>query len=99
MQAALFELDTDFLCHIFGASHLWCHCAAQYGNSGVRAAIEPRAILLMVPGGGSKIPQDRLVVLRQQGEAVGFVLRPGAYVRGGEVAHIVPRSEEHTSEL
>ena len=43
----------------------------------------------MVPGGRAEVPQDRLVVLGQQGEAVDLVLRPGADVRGRQVAHVV----------
>src|SRR5258707_875353 len=43
----------------------------------------------MVPGSRAEVPQDRLVVLRQQREPADFVLRPGADVGGGEVPHIV----------
>src|ERR1019366_7154803 len=44
---------------------------------------------LMMLGGRSKVPQNRLVVLRQKREAVRFILRPGANVRRGQVARIV----------
>src|SRR5579864_4656562 len=40
-------------------------------------------------GGGSEVPENGLVILRKQGEAVGLVLSPGADVRRSEVAHIV----------
>jgi len=48
-----------------------------------------RAIQLMVPGRRSEVPQDWVVILRQQREAVGLVLRPCADVRGRQVAHVV----------
>ncbi len=44
---------------------------------------------LVVLGGGAEIPQDRLVVLRQEGEAIRFVLRPGADVGRGEIADVI----------
>ena len=50
---------------------------------------EPRAIELMVLGGRAEVPQNRLVILRQQREAADLVLRPGADVRRGDVAHVV----------
>ena len=53
----------------------------------------------MMLGGGAEIPENRLVVLRQQREAVGFVLRPGADVRRGEVAHIVHVEAEQRAHL
>ena len=37
----------------------------------------------------SEVPENRLIVLRQQREAVRLVLRPCANVRGGEIAHVV----------
>src|SRR5438270_2082106 len=42
-----------------------------------------------MPGSRSEIPENRLIVLRQQREAVRLVLRPCANVRGGEIAHVV----------
>ena len=44
----------------------------------MRAPIEPGAIQLMMLGGGSEVPENRLVILRQQREAIGLVLRPRA---------------------
>ena len=56
---------------------------------GARTAVEPGAIQLMMLGGRTEIPEYRLVILRQKREAVGLVLRPGADVRRGDVAHVV----------
>jgi hypothetical protein len=53
----------------------------------------------MVFGSGSEIPQDRFVILRQQREAVGLVLRPGADMRRGQVTHIVHVEAEQRSHL
>jgi hypothetical protein len=46
-----------------------------------------------------KVPQDGLVVLRQQREAVGLVLRPGADMRRSQVAHIVHVETEQRAHL
>ncbi len=43
----------------------------------------------MVLGGGAEVPHDGLGILREQGEAAVLVLRPGADVGGGDVAHVV----------
>ncbi len=47
----------------------------------------------------AEIPQDRSVVLRQQRKAVDLVLRPGANMRGGDIAHIVHVEAEQRSHL
>src|SRR5258706_8422375 len=89
MQAALFEFNADFLGDIFRASHFRRHCPTQERNSRARAFSEPWAMQLMMLGGGAKVPQDRLVVLRKQREAAHLVLSPRADVRRREVSHIV----------
>ena len=99
VQAAHFELDANLLGDIFGATHLRRHGAAQHGDSGTRPFAKPRAIELMVLGGRTKIPQNGLVILRQQGEAIGFVLRPGADVGGGQIAHVVHVETEDRAHL
>ena len=99
VQAALFEFDANFFGDVFGAAHLRRHGAAKNGDAGVRTAVEPGAVQLMMLGGGAEIPQDRFVVLRKQREAVGFVLRPGADVRRGEVAHVVHVEAEQRAHL
>ena len=78
-----------FLRHVFGAAHFRRHGAAQQRDAGARALAQPGAMQLMVLGGRAEVPQDGLVVLRQQSEAADLVLRPGADVRGGDVAHVV----------
>ncbi len=85
----MFELDFDLARDVFGAPHFGRHRAAQQRDTGPRALAQPGAIELMVPGGRAEVPQDRLVILRQQSEAADLVLRPGADVRGGDVAHVV----------
>ena len=59
-----------FLRHILRAPHLRRHGAAQHGNSGARALAQPGTMQLMVPGRRAEVPQNGLVVLRQQREAV-----------------------------
>ena len=88
-QAAHLELDANLLRHVLGAAHLRRHRAAQQRNARARAVAQPRAVELVVPGRRSEIPQDRLVILRQQREAADLVLRPRADVRGRDVAHVV----------
>src|SRR5580692_4079044 len=53
----------------------------------------------MMLGGGSEIPQDRFVVLRQQSEAIRFILRPRANVGRGEIAHVVHVETEQRAHL
>ena len=89
MQAAHFEFDANFLGHIFGAPHLRRHGAAQHGDSRTRALAEPGTMQLVMFGSRSEVPQNRLVILRKEGEAIRLVLRPGADVRRGQVADIV----------
>ena len=89
VQTAHLEFELDLLGDVFGAAHLRRHGAAQQRNAGARTLAQPGAIQLMMLGGRAEIPQDRLVVLRQQREAADLVLRPGADVRRGDVAHVV----------
>ena len=89
VQAAHLEFDFDLARHVFGAAHFRRHGAAQQRNARPRALAQPGAIQLVVLGGRAEVPQDGLVVLRQQSEAADLVLRPGADVRGGDVAHVV----------
>src|SRR6185503_11924942 len=58
-------------------------------DAGTRALAEPRAMQLMVARRGAEIPENRLVLLRQQREAADLVLRPRADVGRGDVAHVV----------
>src|SRR5256884_26763 len=60
---------------------------------------QPRAILLMMSRRRSKIPKDRLVILRQQRKSADFVLRPRPDVRRREVAHIVHVKAQQRSHL
>src|ERR1700739_4302918 len=53
----------------------------------------------MMARGGAEIPEDRLVVLGKEGEAVRLVLGPGADVSGREVAHIVHVKAEQGAHL
>ncbi len=84
---------------VFGASHLGRHRAAHQGNAGARALAQPRTIELMMPGGRSEVPEDRLVVLRQQRETADLVLRPRADVRRRDVAHVVHVEAQHRAHL
>ena len=38
---------------------------------------------------GTKVPQNRLIILRKKSESVGFVLRPGADMRRRQIARII----------
>src|SRR5262245_66642517 len=49
--------------------------------------------------GGSKVPEDRLVTLRQERETADLVLGPRADVRGGDVADVVHVEAEHRAQL
>src|SRR5947209_1626158 len=48
---------------------------------------------------GSEVPEDGIVILRKQGEAIGLVLRPCAYVRCGEITHVVHVEAQERSDL
>ena len=89
MQAAQFKLNANFSGNIFRAAHLRRHRAAQHRDARPRALAQPRAVQLMMPGGGSEVPKNWFIILRQQSEAIRLVLRPCADVRGRQVAHIV----------
>ena len=89
MQPAHFQLELDLLSDIFGTAHFGRHRAAQQRNAGTRPLAQPGTIELMVLGGRAEVPQDRLVILRQQSEAADLVLRPRADVRRRDVAHVV----------
>jgi hypothetical protein len=53
----------------------------------------------MMLGRRSEIPQNRFVVLGKEGEAIRFVLRPGADVSGGDIADIIHVEAEHGAHL
>ena len=89
LQAELFEFDFDLLGDVFGAARFRRHRAAQQADAGARALAQPGAMQLVMLGGGAEIPQDGLGILREQREAAVLILRPGADVRGGDVAHVV----------
>ncbi len=99
MQAAHFELDANLFRHIFRAPHLGRHGAAQHGDSGARPLSEPGTMQLVVFRRRSEIPQNRLVVLRKQREAVGFVLRPCSNVCRRQVADVIHVEAEKGAHL
>ena len=99
VQTAHFQLDLNLFGHVFGAPHLRRHRPAQQRNSGSRALPQPRAVELVMLRRRAEIPQDRLVILRQQREAADLVLRPCADVRGGDVAHIVHIEAQQRADL
>src|SRR5262245_62094353 len=49
--------------------------------------------------GGAEVPEDRLIILRQQRETADLVLRPGADVRRRDVTDVVHVEAEHGAEL
>ncbi len=53
----------------------------------------------MMLGGRAEVPQNRLVILRQQSKAADLVLRPGADVRRGDVAHVVHVEAQQRADL
>src|ERR1051326_6360386 len=60
---------------------------------------EPRAVDLMMARSRAEVPEDRLVVLRQQRETHELVHRPSADVRGGNVADVVHVEAEERAHL
>ena len=50
---------------------------------------QPGAINLVVPRRRAEVPENRLIILWQQREAREFVHRPGADMRGRDVADVV----------
>ena len=95
----IFEFDFDLAGDVLGAPHLGGHRAAHQRDARARPLAQPVAVLLVVPGGGAEVPEDRLVVLRQQREPADLVLRPGPDVRGGDVADVVHVEAEHGAHL
>ena len=98
-RPALLELDADLAGDVLGPAHLGRHRAAHQRDAGARPLAQPVAVELVMLGGGAEVPEDRLVVLRQQREAADLVLRPRADVRGRDVAHVVHVEAEHRAEL
>src|SRR5712675_1891341 len=81
--------STTLIPSFCGANHRRGHGAAQHGDSGTRPLSEPGTMQLVVFRGRPKIPQNRLVILREECEAIRFVLGPSADVGRGQVADIV----------
>src|SRR5262249_12233175 len=99
-QAPGLELDANLPGHILGATHLRGEGAAHRGEAGGGALItEPRAVELVMTGGGAEVPHDRLVAPGQQREAGRLVERPGADVGGRQVADVVHVEAEECSHL
>src|SRR5215472_11935433 len=89
-QAPGLELDGDLPGHVLRAAHRWREGAAHRRDAGARALItEPRAVELVMAGGGAEVPHDRLVAPRQQREAGRLVQGPGADVGGRQVSDVV----------
>ena len=55
---------------------------------GLAVIVEPRVVELVVPRGGSEVPDHRLAAARQQREPDQLVHRPGADVGGRHVADV-----------
>ena len=72
---------------------------AHRRNARPRALAEPWAVELVVASRRAEVPQDRLVILRQQRKAADLVLRPRADVRGRDVADVVHVEAQQRSEL
>jgi hypothetical protein len=89
MQAAHFEFNANLFGYIFRSPHLRRHGAAQHGDSGARAVSEPGTMQLVMFRSRSEIPQDRLIVLWKEREAIRLVLGPCTDVGRGQVADIV----------
>jgi hypothetical protein len=99
-QAALLELDADLARDVLGPARLRRHRAAQGGDPGARAPVtQPRVVELVMARGGAEVPHDRLVVLRQQAEAVELVRSPGADVGRRDVADVGHVEAQQRSEL
>ena len=61
VKTPLLELDLDLAGDVFRASHLGRHRAAHQRDAGARTLAEPVAVLLVMAGRGTEVPQDRLV--------------------------------------
>ena len=99
LQVARFQFQLDFLRDIFGQTGAGVGRPAQGGNPCPRALAQPRAVDLMMTRRRAEIPEDRLVILRQQGKAHQLVHRPGADMRGGDVANVVHVEAEQRAQL
>src|SRR5260370_37612936 len=53
----------------------------------------------MVFGRGAEVPQNWFVVLRKEGEAIGFILCPSADVRSCQITHVVHVEAEQRAHL
>ena len=99
-QAPLLELGVDLLGDALGAPGGRVHRPAHGRDPGPRAAVaEPRVVELVMAGGGAEVPHDRLVVLRQEAEAVELVRGPGADVGRRDVADVRHVEAEQRPEL
>ena len=66
---------------------------------GARPLAEPGAVELVMAGRRAEVPEDRLVVLRQQREAASLSMRPRADVRRRDVADVVHVEAEQRADL
>ena len=63
-----------------------------------RGSLRSKDEQLVVARRRAKVPEDRLVVLRQQREPADLVLRPRADMSGRDVAHVIHVEAEQRAE-
>ena len=89
LETPQLQFRLDFLGHVFGQVGRGGSGAPQGGNAGPRPFAQPGTIKLVVTGGGTKVPQDGFVVLRQQAVPHQLVQGPGTDNSGREVPDVV----------
>src|SRR5581483_3466787 len=98
-QAVLGEHAVDLAGNVIRTRRLRRHRAPQRRDAGGRAAVEPRAMKLVVARRGAEVPDDRLAPAREQAEAGELVVAPGPDRRRGDVADVARVEAEHRPEV
>ena len=99
LQAAQFQFNADFPGYIRRQVSRRRRSPPQSGNAGPGAFPQPGAVNLMMPRRRAEIPQNRLVLLGQQGKAHQLVHGPSTDNGGGQVADVVHIEGEQRAQL
>src|SRR5439155_14654598 len=93
------QLPPDLPGEVLRPAHLRRHRPAEKRDAGPRALPQPRAVELVVTGGGAEVPHDGLAPARQEGEARELVAGPLADGGAGDVADVVHVEAEERPQL
>src|SRR4051794_10516287 len=85
--------------YVFGPSSRRQHGTSLGGNTGARPFAQPGAVQLVMAGSGTKVPQNRLVILGQEGETGKLVHGPGTDMGSSDIAYVVHIEAEQRTQF